>query len=67
MARAASGKLKAFEIDDEKIFPDKAAVEVASCIDVYSWLTDDLSTNENFAPRFSEDDVAKLRDARKRL
>lgn len=66
-ARIASRKLSPIEIEGVKIFPDQAAQEVMANIDTDPWLTDEITVEERFTPRFSEEDIAKLREARRFL
>ena len=65
--RIASRKLAPIEIEGVKIFPNQAAQEVMANIDTYPWLTDEITVEERFTPRFSEEDIAKLREARRLL
>lgn len=55
------------EIDGVKVFPNQAAQEVMSGMESFSWLTDEISVEDKFEPRFSEEDIAKLREARRFL
>jgi len=63
----AKVNLEAIEIDGEHIDPQDAARAVVEGEGQYEWLLDKLEPSAEFAPRLTNDDVVKLRDARRTL
>jgi very-short-patch-repair endonuclease len=55
------------DLDGESISPMDAAQEVIDHAGQYEWLPDPLGIGPQYAPRFSEEDIARLRDARRQL
>jgi very-short-patch-repair endonuclease len=55
------------DIDGESISPMDAAQEVIDHAGQYEWLPDPLGIGPQHAPRFAEDDIARLRQARHQL
>jgi hypothetical protein len=54
-------------IDGERLHPHDAAKLIVEARDLYSWLRDDLSTDARNQPQFGQEDVLRLRDARRLL
>jgi very-short-patch-repair endonuclease len=55
------------DLDGESISPMDAAQEVIDHAGQYEWLPDPLGIGPQYAPRFTEDDIARLRQARRQL
>jgi very-short-patch-repair endonuclease len=55
------------DLDGESISPMDAAQEVIDHAGQYEWLPDPLGIGPQYAPRFGEEDVARLREARRQL
>ena len=54
-------------LENEEIDPQDAAREVVENTGQFEWIPDDLGLTSEFAPRFSDENVARLRDARRML
>lgn len=67
IAAWAKQNLSKLTLDGEEIAPDVAAEEVASGEGQYEWLPDALGIDEKFAPRFTDEDIIRLRQARREL
>lgn len=63
----AKRNLAKIELEGEKIEPMDAAREVVDCAGSFDWLPDDLGIGSQFAPQFSDEDVIRLREARRAL
>ena len=55
------------EIDGESLSPMDAAQEVIDRAGQYEWLPDLLGIGPQYAPRFADEDVARLREARRQI
>ena len=55
------------DLDGESISPMDAAQEVIDHAGQYEWLPDPLGIGPQYAPRFTEDDIGRLREARRQL
>ncbi len=55
------------DIDGESISPMDAAQEVLDRAGQYEWIPDPLGVGPQYSPRFSEEDMARLREARRQL
>jgi hypothetical protein len=55
------------EIDGESLSPMDAAQEVIDRAGQYEWLPDPLGIGPQYAPRFAEDDIARLREGRRQI
>ena len=67
LARWARLNLARIDLEGERIEPLDAAREVVEHAGVFEWLPDALGVGAQFAPRFGDEDVARLREARRRL
>ncbi|MCH7580278.1 MAG: AAA family ATPase, partial [Chloroflexi bacterium] len=63
----AKRNLTKIALETEEIDPQDAAREVVENTGQFEWIPDDLEATPDFAPRFSDQDVARLRDARRIL
>ena len=63
----ARRNLEQIFVDDEHILPQDAAREVVSHLHESEWIPDALGIGEDFAPQFTDSDIAKLREARRLL
>jgi len=63
----ARRNLERITLDDEQILPQDAAKEVVSHLPDSDWIPDSLGIGPEFAPQFSDSDIAKLREARRVL
>ncbi|HEX9927845.1 MAG TPA: AAA domain-containing protein [Pyrinomonadaceae bacterium] len=63
----AHKNLNKFQIDDEFLEPRQAAEETAKNLTEATWLEDEISIEAQFAPRFSHEDVQRLRETRRIL
>lgn len=59
--------LSRIELDGEQIEPQDAAREVVEGAGHFEWIPDPLSVGPEFAPRFVDSDVMRLREARRIL
>jgi very-short-patch-repair endonuclease len=55
------------DLDGESVSPMDAAQEVIDHAGQYEWIPDALGIGPQYAPRFTEDDMARLRQARRQL
>jgi very-short-patch-repair endonuclease len=55
------------DLDGESVSPMDAAQEVIDRTGQYEWLPDPLGIGPQYAPRFTEEDIARLREARRLL
>jgi very-short-patch-repair endonuclease len=55
------------DIDGESLSPMEAAQEVIDRARQYEWLPDPLGIGPQYAPRFGEEDIARLREARRQV
>jgi very-short-patch-repair endonuclease len=55
------------DLDGESVSPMDAAQEVIDHAGQYEWLPDPLGIGPQYAPRFTQDDIGRLRDARRQL
>jgi very-short-patch-repair endonuclease len=55
------------ELDGKRIEPVQAAREVAAQMELADWLPDRIDTMRSHDPGFTDDDIAALREARKRV
>jgi very-short-patch-repair endonuclease len=67
LGRWARLNLSPVDVDGERVDPLDAAVEVASHAGQFDWIPDRLGVGPQYAPRFDEADVARLRAARAAL
>jgi very-short-patch-repair endonuclease/Cdc6-like AAA superfamily ATPase len=63
----AKRNLSKVTIDIEEIDPQDAAREVVESVEQFEWITDALGITPEFAPKFSDADVVRLREARRTL
>jgi len=59
--------IEPIELDGEQVRPEDAAREVVAGNGQYEWLEDKIDTSSNFAPKISNEDIVKLRAARRTL
>ena len=55
------------DVDGESMSPMDAAQEVVDGSDRYDWLPDALGIGPQYAPRFGDEDIARLRNARREI
>jgi len=67
LARWARLNLARIDLEGERIDPLDAAREVIEHAGVFEWFPDALGVGPQFAPRLGEEDVARLREARRQL
>lgn len=67
IARWAKANLERIDLDGERIDPQDAAREVVQGEGQYEWLEDKLDTSTSFAPVLTNEDIIKLREARRVL
>jgi very-short-patch-repair endonuclease len=67
LGRWARLNLSRIDLQGESIDPQDAAAEVVAHAGKFDWIPDLLSVGPQYAPRFSEQDIASLREARERL
>jgi very-short-patch-repair endonuclease len=63
----ATANLEPISLEGERISPLDAAKHVVEFRDTYGWLRDELTIDEKHQPQFSQDDIIRIRDARKQL
>jgi very-short-patch-repair endonuclease/DNA-directed RNA polymerase subunit L len=63
----AKANLAPICVGGEQIGPLDAAKLTVDCRDTYSWLQDELGIEENYQPQFGQEDVVRLREARRTL
>ena len=67
ITRWAKANLEPVDLDGERIDPQDAAREVVQGEGQYEWLEDKLDTLASFAPKLTNEDIIKLREARRVL
>ena len=67
IAKWATQNLAKVLLDGEEIPPEAAAEEVASGEGQYEWLPDALGIEDRFVPLLSDEDIIRLRQARREL
>ena len=67
ITRWAKANLEPVDLDGERIDPQDAAREVVQGEGQYEWLEDKLDTLASFAPTLTNEDIIKLREARRVL
>ena len=65
--RWAHLNLASIDLDGEPLEPQDAAREVVAGLGQFEWIADSLGTDAGFAPRFTDIDLARLRDSRRLL
>jgi len=55
------------DIDGESLSPMDAAQEIIDRAEQYEWIPDALGIGPQYAPRFGDEDMARLREARRQL
>jgi very-short-patch-repair endonuclease len=63
----AKRNLAKIELEGEKIEPMDAAREVIGSPESFEWIPDELGIGSQFTPQFSDEDVIRLREARRTL
>lgn len=63
----AAKNLSRIELDGEQIEPQDAAHEVVEGAGHFEWIPDTLGVEPEFAPKFADSDVIRLREARRIL
>jgi hypothetical protein len=63
----ADANIKQILLDEKTIYPDEAAREVRSGEGNYEWLDDAITIAAKHAPQFDNNDVLKIREARRIL
>jgi very-short-patch-repair endonuclease len=63
----AKANLESIFLDGERISPIDAAKLTVDSRDIYDWLNDELTIEEKHQPRFGQEDIISLRDARRLL
>ena len=63
----AKRNLAKIDLEGEKIEPMDAAREVIDSAESFEWFPDDLGIGPEFAPQLSNEDVVRLREARRAL
>ena len=63
----AKRNLEKITLETEEIDPQDAARQVVENTGQFEWIPDELGVAPEFAPRFSDEDVSRLRDARRAL
>jgi len=67
LGRWAKLNLSRIDLGGESIDPQDAAAEVLQNTGQFEWIADALGVGPQYAPRFSGDDIALLREARRQL
>ncbi|HWQ37416.1 MAG TPA: AAA domain-containing protein [Burkholderiales bacterium] len=67
LGRWARLNLSRIDLQGETIDPQDAAAEVIAHAGQYDWIPDPLGVGPQYAPCFTTEDIARLRDARARL
>ena len=67
LGRWAKLNLSRIDLGGESIDPQDAAAEVTQNTGQFEWLPDALGVGPRYIPRFSADDIARLREARRQL
>ncbi len=63
----ATKNLSRIELDGETIEPQDAAKEVIDAEESFAWIPDELEITAEYAPKFSDQDIISLREARRTL
>ncbi|PKO71541.1 MAG: hypothetical protein CVU20_06690 [Betaproteobacteria bacterium HGW-Betaproteobacteria-14] len=63
----AKKNLAKVRLDTEEINPQDAAREVVENCGQYEWIPDALGVEPDYAPQFSDSDIVRLREARRKL
>ena len=67
LGRWAKLNVSRIDLEGEDIDPQDAAAEVVRSAGQFEWLPDALGVGPQYSPRFSADDIARLREARRQL
>jgi very-short-patch-repair endonuclease len=67
IGRWARLNLARIELEDGGVTPAEAAEQVAGAAPGYEWIPDALGVGPQYAPRFTDADLARLREARREL
>ena len=67
LTRWAKLNLSRIDLQGQSIEPQDAAREVMQNVGNFEWIPDSLGVGPQFSPQFSEQDIARLRQARKQL
>jgi len=67
LTRWAKLNLSRIDMQGQSIDPQDAAREVMQNLGNFEWIPDPLGVGPQFSPQFSENDIARLRQARKQL
>jgi very-short-patch-repair endonuclease len=67
LGRWAKLNVSRIDLEGENIDPQDAATEVMRNAGQFEWLPDSLGVGPQYSPRFSADDVVRLREARRQL
>ena len=67
LGRWAKLNVSRIDLEGENIDPQDAATEVMRNAGQFEWLPDGLGVGPQYSPRFSADDVVRLREARRQL
>ncbi len=67
ITRWAKANLEPIDLDGERIDPQDAAREVIQGEGQYEWLKDKLDTSANYTPKITDEDIIKIREARRIL
>lgn len=67
ISRWAKANLETIDLDGERIAPQDAAREVVQGEGHFEWLEDRLDVSPQFAPRLTDEDIVRLRKARRLL
>ncbi len=67
LGRWAKLNVSRIDLEGEHIDPQDAAVDVMRNIGQFEWMPDALGVGPQYAPRFSADDIVRLREARRQL
>ena len=66
-SRWARLNLSRIDMEGESIDPLDAAHDVLAHADLFNWLPDPLGVGPQYAPRFGDEDITSLREARRQL
>jgi superfamily I DNA and/or RNA helicase len=61
----AKKNIHPINIDEQSIYPEAAAQEVTQFVGQFEWLDDKLSITPEHTPKFTNADIARLREARR--
>ena len=67
LGRWAKLNVSRIDLGGESIDPQDAAAEVMRNVGQFEWLPDNLGVGPQYSPRFTADDVVRLREARRQL